>query len=206
MKYYVYVCAASGMVHIDAKAEARDLWCAKVVLQHEGGVVGFGRGGAAAMRSLVGDVVVIEYANSPGWSRVDAASLSGQFVHSRFKKVATCSEPRRDLLVELEGVSKAQTLARKNEILSRHGKPPIPVGATIFDDWILPGDRMRQRVAAWLIDRCELLVLWPSSAWGLHAIVLGHSERDVMDAVIRAGGELNVPVIKVRKESDLPVW
>jgi hypothetical protein len=161
--------------------------------------------GSDALKSLVHDVVLIERVNSPGWSQVEMQALSSRVLHSKFRRVATCSAPAPSLVSELETVSMNKTKDQKNQILGRHGKSLLPLDPTHFDDWVMPGGLLRATVALWLIESCQAVVLWSFSDWGLYALVLGRSDDEALEPALRAGRELNIPT-RQHAESNLPTW
>jgi len=107
---------------------------------------------------------------------------------------------------ELEIVSSNKKQAKMNNIRARHGKPQLPLSQTVFDDWIAPEGLVREHSARWMIDACQTFIVWSFSEWRLYASILGHSMEAVLEPVLRAAKELNIPLQQVQSESELPVW
>lgn len=207
MMLYFTTQGLSRVSLFDIEADSRDRKCATVVLGHSGGAVGFDRAsGEDAIKAIIQDVVVVELANSPDWAAMDRGSISSKSLHSRFRRVVTCTSPSPELLLELQRVSSNKLIAKTNEVLARHGRPIRPVASTVFDDWILTGDRVRGSAITPIVDCCELVAFWSFSDWGLYARVVASTIENATGAVVRAGRLLGIPVKEVPTESGLPTW
>jgi len=207
MILHIHTHSASGDVCSAPESDADTLWSVTVVLQHADGPLGFDHGsGADAMKALVHDVTVIARANSPGWSQLETGAVSSRSLHSQFKRAVTCSVPDQALLKELEMVCLNEKQTKKNELLARHGKPQLALTPTAFDEWIVPDGAIKARSARWLSTSCQVFAVWSFADWGLYASILGRSTEEVLEPVIRAGKELNMPIRRAYRESDMPAW
>jgi len=176
-------------------------------LQHPDGPVGFdNRQGADIIKALARDVIVIERANSPEWLQLKMDALPNRPLDTLFMRVISCSIPAPNITKELEVVSSNKKQISLNKIRARHGKPDSPISKTIFDDWITPSGLLREGTVRWMIDVCQTFIIWSFSERGLYASILGHSAEAVLEPVLRAAKELNIPMRQVQSKSKLPVW
>jgi hypothetical protein len=206
LHYVVQHIAKASVVEVD-NSDVLDLQCATVVLQHSDGRVGFDRGsGAQVIRAMVRDVVVIEAANAPEWTTIKQQLVSSQSLHSQFRRVLTCSGPHDELLRDLQVVSSMKALARKNELLARHGRARADIVPTMFDDWISAGGRVRGKVLAHLVDSCWSVAFWLFADWGLYARLPGRSVESATAPILQASQMLGIPVRQLRSEAELPAW
>jgi len=207
MTLYYVVQDLSKVPLVSVDEGGADLECATVVLQHPGGVVGFERdAGTEVIRAIVGDVVVIECANAPHWSTMARQSVASRLLHSKFRRVLTCSDPSSVLLRELESVSLNRVVAKKNEISARHGRPLSVAVPTMFDAWALPNGLVHTRVLSNLVHLCSCVAFWAFADWGLHARIVAATRADAIAPIVQAGQVLGLPVRQVSTESELPTW
>ncbi len=181
--------------------------CATVVLQHPGGELGFERGrGAEALRSLVGDVVVVDRSNSPAWVTIPAEHLDNASLHGRTRRPVTCSRPGAELQRELDAAASNTVRAKVNALAERVGREPTPLVPTLFDDWITPDGRVRVSSAARIVAMCDAVCVWTFSDWGLHPRLVGRSRDDLIARVTQAAASLGARTKVAPLEASLPTW
>jgi hypothetical protein len=110
------------------------------------------------------------------------------------------------LLREL-GVNAAnKSAAKKNEILSRHGKPLLAVKSTVFDNWITPNGSVRLAAVSYLVESCGCVAFWSFADWGLYARLVSVTIEGAVAPILKVGQILRIPVKQVFSEGELPSW
>jgi hypothetical protein len=150
--------------------------------------------------------VNIERANRPRWVPVDERHVSSKLLHSDFRRIATCNKPSDRLINELRVVAEQSRVAKLNELRVRHGRQPEPLAVTVFDDWIVPPDRVRANSLEVLVEMCEMCAVWSFSAFGLYADCFSRSSQVALARIRRACVATASEFRRVSNRRELPEW
>lgn len=175
-----------------------------MVLQHEDRTVGFQTGdGPRALEALLGNDLVLErriypeFRWGPGAARF-VLGLGGQ-------GAVSAAVEDEDIIGELRKVHDAVLQRKKNLVLERHGRLPVRVEPTRFDSWVL--DRtIDAGVLDWLLSRSVLLQIWMRSDFGLYAQAVWRSDSVGFDCIRERASTIQVSIVEVTSERELPVW
>jgi hypothetical protein len=182
---------------------------ATVVLRHASGEVGFQIDDAdrgAAIATFLGDCMLIERCNSPRWRNAAGSALSTSDARYYAGGFFGCTHPQQRLIETLELADRNQKIAQQNVLLVRHGRPPLSLTCTVFDDWHDDMGRVRTSALLFLMNHCAATSLWRHSEFGTYARFFSREGSSALQLVSDVCRSASLPMKIVQQHKELPAW